>query len=179
MYTASNMLSKARGNFFIKEKGDNRFYRNVYLTSEHWKNLRKEKLEKQSKCERCGTALSLDVHHENYRGLYDVTLEDLHVFCRVCHNKEHHKKKKKKNNTSRLIKREEEMRRRYEENNSRLIEDIKQTIGNRIPTLDLIRSCLSNKMRSLYPDDKMRKERINKAIEYKFREINNYVSIHY
>ena len=178
MYTASNMLSKARGNFFIKEKGDNRFYRNVYLTSEHWKNLRKEKLEKQSKCEHCGTTLSLDVHHENYRGLYDVTLEDLHVFCRVCHDKEHHKKHNK-NNTFRLIKREEKMRRRYEENNSRLIEDIKQTIGNRVPTLGLIRSCLSYKTRFLNPKNKMRQEKFNKEVDYKFREINNYVSIHY
>lgn len=98
MYTATSMLGKARSNAIYgpirdKTKG---YYRNVYLNSEHWKNLRREKLEKNPKCERCGSYLSLDVHHKEYHQLYDVLVKDLETLCRLCHNKEHKKKQNKK-----------------------------------------------------------------------------------
>jgi hypothetical protein len=74
------------------EKDRKHFYRNVYLKSDHWKNLREEKLEQVTACETCKTTCSLDVHHDNYRGLYDVRLTDLRVLCRKCHDDEHTKK---------------------------------------------------------------------------------------
>ncbi len=67
------------------------WYRNVYLKSEHWKNLRKAKKRVCPVCEICGAKRKLDVHHKNYRNIYDVLLEDLQVLCRRCHKK-HHKK---------------------------------------------------------------------------------------
>lgn len=66
------------------------WYRDVYLRSEDWKNLRIAMLHSaNNKCEACSTSRSLDVHHINYRKLYDVSPEDLVVLCRDCHNKAH------------------------------------------------------------------------------------------
>lgn len=67
------------------------YYRHVYLKSEHWANLRLEKLASvDAKCERCGERdLSNDVHHVNYRNLYDVELSDLLCLCRKCHDLTH------------------------------------------------------------------------------------------
>ena len=65
------------------------WYRNTYLLSEHWKNLRKEKKKLNPVCEVCGSKKKLDVHHINYRSLYDVLLEDLQTLCRSCHKKKH------------------------------------------------------------------------------------------
>ena len=99
MYTATSMLAKSRGNAIygtIQNSGRN-YYRNIYLNSEHWKNLRREKLEKSPVCEQCGTMFSLDIHHKEYRRLYDVTLKELQTLCRVCHNKEHRGEKTKWN----------------------------------------------------------------------------------
>ena len=65
------------------------WYRKVYLRSEHWKNLRKEKKKVNPICEVCGAKKKLDVHHKHYRNLYDVILEDLETLCRKCHKKRH------------------------------------------------------------------------------------------
>lgn len=67
------------------------FYRFKYLRSEHWQNLRIAKLAKHdAKCCICRERdLSNDVHHIHYRNLYDVTLDDLRVLCRKCHNDVH------------------------------------------------------------------------------------------
>lgn len=66
-------------------------YRFGYLKSEHWSNLRIAKLaEQDAKCQKCGLrSLSNDVHHWKYRKLYDVTMSDLAVFCRLCHDRTH------------------------------------------------------------------------------------------
>jgi hypothetical protein len=98
MYTAASMLAKARSNQIYGKIHDNdrRYYRNVYLNSEHWKNLRAEKLQISPKCEKCGSYLSLDVHHKSYGQLYDVLIQDLETLCRACHNKEHEEKESKK-----------------------------------------------------------------------------------
>lgn len=68
-----------------------RFYRFEYLKSEHWSNLRIAKLaEVDAVCRFCGKRdLANDVHHINYRHLYDVTLTDLVVLCRICHEVTH------------------------------------------------------------------------------------------
>lgn len=61
-----------------------------YLKSEHWKVLRRKRLEIAGyKCEKCGTPYALQVHHLRYKKIYDVTPEDLRVECSVCHAKEH------------------------------------------------------------------------------------------
>ena len=97
MYNASTMLSQAKSNSYINKNFHRDYYRNVYLKSEHWQILRKEKLEYVSSCEKCGNKDSLDVHHKNYKQLYDVMLTDLQVLCRNCHNQIHLKKKIKNN----------------------------------------------------------------------------------
>lgn len=95
MYSSSNILTKFSKNHYIRNKNV-RYYRDVYLNSDHWKNLRKEKLSQFDFCEKCKSLNHLDVHHINYKGLYDVKLSDLKVFCRNCHEKEHLKKDKRK-----------------------------------------------------------------------------------
>lgn len=67
------------------------FYRFTYLKSDHWQNLRLEKLvEVDAHCYRCDVRdLSNDVHHVNYRKLFDVMLSDLIVLCRTCHDLMH------------------------------------------------------------------------------------------
>ena len=113
MYSATHMLAKAKSNPIygkIRDK-NNRYYRNIYLQSEHWKNLRKEKLEKNSVCEKCGSTLSLDIHHKEYGQLFNVTIKDLQTLCRVCHNKEHSKKKEKLNNNK--IKKFKKIKRKF------------------------------------------------------------------
>jgi len=64
-------------------------YRNNYLKSEHWANLRSLKLAETPQCEVCGTTEDLDVHHKNYRNLYDVQLFQLEVLCRHHHSIRH------------------------------------------------------------------------------------------
>ena len=56
-----------------------------YLESEHWLTLRYLKRLKQNRCGVCASKDNLDVHHLNYRHLYDVELKDLRVLCRRCH----------------------------------------------------------------------------------------------
>lgn len=69
---------------------DNReWYRTVYLNSEHWKTLRRTKLAEKPACEMCGHKDHLDVHHVNYRNLFDVTTQDLLTVCRRCHEQIH------------------------------------------------------------------------------------------
>ena len=64
------------------------WYRNVYLKSEHWDRLRRAKLFIDPECQRCGKP-ALDVHHIDYKNIFDVTLDDVESLCRPCHHKEH------------------------------------------------------------------------------------------
>jgi hypothetical protein len=66
-----------------------RYYRSVYLKSEHWKRLRARKLRGSPVCEICGSCDRVEPHHLRYRNLYDVTLEDLRTLCRRHHVLEH------------------------------------------------------------------------------------------
>lgn len=65
-----------------------KWYREVYLKSDHWHELRSRKLKQNPKCERC-PARACDVHHVNYRNIFDVQLSDLLSLCRPCHEREH------------------------------------------------------------------------------------------
>lgn len=67
----------------------------AYLCSDHWQNLRREILDFQSVCERCGVprwlaeivyGQDLHLHHKSYAHLGDEPLEDLEVLCRRCHD---------------------------------------------------------------------------------------------
>lgn len=64
------------------------FYRDTYLKSDDWKSLRAIKLHRRNGvCTLCQkSSMSNDVHHVKYRNLYDVSLRDLRVLCRSCHD---------------------------------------------------------------------------------------------
>jgi hypothetical protein len=68
------------------------FYRNTYLKSDHWKNLRLERLV-MSKCccSSCGVkSTNNDVHHITYStSLWQVKVDDIRVLCRDCHERVH------------------------------------------------------------------------------------------
>ena len=77
----------------IKESGCSNmrsWYREFYLKSEHWINLRSSKLESTGRlCEKCGSKKQVQVHHLNYKKIFDVELTDLQVLCGPCHRTEH------------------------------------------------------------------------------------------
>jgi hypothetical protein len=61
-----------------------------YLQSDDWKRKRKRKKARSKKCGLCLTSEAiLDVHHLNYRNLYDVQPAELKVLCRSCHDLVH------------------------------------------------------------------------------------------
>lgn len=80
---APTQLKKARGNLGLRK-----WYRSVYLRSPHWLALRAAKLALNPLCERC-SAKAGDVHHREYKNIYDVTVDDLESICRTCHQVEH------------------------------------------------------------------------------------------
>lgn len=95
----------------MKKCSDKRYYyRNVYLLSEHWKKLKKNKLKESPICEICGASKNLDVHHLRYKNLYDVELKDLQTLCRKHHTNEHKKLDKLKNKKSK--KKQKDLKRR-------------------------------------------------------------------
>lgn len=65
------------------------WYRSIYLKSDHWMDLRAEKLSEYPFCQRCTSKKTPDVHHLNYRNLYDCTTGDLLTVCRMCHDSIH------------------------------------------------------------------------------------------
>jgi hypothetical protein len=76
----------------LKSQGSvKRAYRK-FLNSRCWKEQKKRKKDSVlSRCQRCGLSESLEVHHINYRFLFDCTNEDLELICYICH-KNHHQK---------------------------------------------------------------------------------------
>ena len=66
------------------------WYRMIYIKSEHWHTLRAAARSHHPKqCAACGKHTSLDAHHLRYRRIYDVTIHDLQMLCRPCHEKQH------------------------------------------------------------------------------------------
>lgn len=57
-----------------------------YLKSEHWEEIKRSKTAKGKKrCSICATETQIDLHHLNYKKIFDVQLEDLRWLCRRCH----------------------------------------------------------------------------------------------
>lgn len=65
-----------------------------YLKSDHWKSLRNRKLShSKRRCAICGSKERLEVHHLQYKNIFDVDLTDLRILCNRCHKLYHELKK--------------------------------------------------------------------------------------
>ena len=61
-----------------------------YLKSEHWKNLRGQKIRgKGAICEICGSKENINIHHMEYKNIYDIKAYQLRVLCKTCHETIH------------------------------------------------------------------------------------------
>jgi hypothetical protein len=60
-----------------------------YLKSADWKRKRAKKFSRKRRCAICGAVENLQVHHLNYKNLYDVVNSDLRVLCERCHKTTH------------------------------------------------------------------------------------------
>lgn len=69
----------------------NRWYREVYLQSSHWKTFSRKQLAKRLICEECLRAPATELHHRRYydeRGRSILGREqpyDMTAICRPCH----------------------------------------------------------------------------------------------
>ena len=74
-------------------RGDREWYRNVYLKSDHWRDIRSEAITiARHECQLCGASEEdcvLDVHHLTYERLGFELPDDVIVMCRNCHNEAH------------------------------------------------------------------------------------------
>ena len=68
------------------------WYREVYLKSQRWEDLKAHKIIRTPNCERCGSDDRIQIHHKTYRNrgkdFFDE-LGDLETLCKSCHDKEH------------------------------------------------------------------------------------------
>jgi len=66
---------------------------NQYLQSADWQQKRSEKLLRKygtkKRCSICASKEKLNIHHLNYRNLYDVEQSDLRILCERCHKLTH------------------------------------------------------------------------------------------
>ena len=87
---------KSRGNSQVNKygkAGKSKDTYTLYLQTDHWKSLRKKKLNKNPTCEICGNEAS-EVHHTKYTDekgsiLYREDLNVLKSLCRDCHRETH------------------------------------------------------------------------------------------
>jgi len=60
-----------------------------YLQGDNWKEKRTKKLTRKSnkkrRCAICASEENLDIHHLNYKDLFNVEQNDLRILCRNCH----------------------------------------------------------------------------------------------
>lgn len=86
-YLRSREINSATNEkIMYKVKYNRNEYREEYLRSEEWKNLRNLVLNVNCNCQCCDLVKATDVHHLVYRNLVDVTINDLLPVCRDCHN---------------------------------------------------------------------------------------------
>ena len=63
------------------------WYGGVYLKSLHWRLFRTKMLWLTGgKCETCGSRRRLQVHHLNYKHLWNERTKDVKVLCKKCHD---------------------------------------------------------------------------------------------
>ncbi len=61
-----------------------------YLDSNQWSNIRNIVLMRAKwSCEKCDSMEHLDVHHLNYKSIFNENLKDLLLLCRSCHQDQH------------------------------------------------------------------------------------------
>ena len=60
-----------------------------YLSSEHWKEVKRENLTSDSKCILCNSIHRLVLHHKSYENLGRETAKDFIILCFKCHKKIH------------------------------------------------------------------------------------------
>lgn len=62
----------------------------AYMQTEQWKQLKQTRLMiAQYKCECCGSANRLHLHHVTYERLTQELIEDVVILCEECHSKLH------------------------------------------------------------------------------------------
>ena len=66
-------------------KYDRKEYRNGYLKSQEWINLRDCILRPEPMCQCCQKTKATEVHHMAYRNIVDILATDLLPVCRKCH----------------------------------------------------------------------------------------------
>jgi 5-methylcytosine-specific restriction endonuclease McrA len=65
-------------------------YRQYLQSSPQWDDLRRTALYRAGyRCERCGKAAPLQVHHLNYRNIFNESQADLQALCFSCHRERH------------------------------------------------------------------------------------------
>lgn len=68
-----------------------------YLNSRYWINFKRDYFKHFPKtCIICGSTDKVQLHHKNYKHLYNEDYEDVICLCRFCHAKKHGKKELKK-----------------------------------------------------------------------------------
>ena len=61
-----------------------------YLNTKHWQRVRKRALKRAgNRCQVCGRADNLNVHHNNYDRVSKERKADVVVLCRACHRLYH------------------------------------------------------------------------------------------
>lgn len=66
-----------------------KYYRNIYLKSEEWKEKRELIMDFYNWiCQKCGEKAT-DLHHVTYDNIFKEKFEDLQPLCRCCHENEH------------------------------------------------------------------------------------------
>jgi hypothetical protein len=79
------MLAPPRG---LSRPAFKRWYRDVYLQSDHWLVTREHALERSGReCQSCSSKRRLQVHHLSYERIGREEPEDLVVLCRPCHDR--------------------------------------------------------------------------------------------
>jgi hypothetical protein len=73
----------------VKKSGKKKSFRSKeeYYKSSEWETVRVFALHRANhRCERCGSAGVLQVHHVTYDNLFNEKPEDLEVLCKRCHD---------------------------------------------------------------------------------------------
>lgn len=70
----------------LTPKGAKNWYRDVYLRSEWWKDVREATVERdEHRCRVCNSQHKIQVHHRSYDNLWHEKPEDLITLCCRCH----------------------------------------------------------------------------------------------